>query len=241
MEFTLQTLEQQLTCSLCANTYKKPKILACYHSFCCECLEKHALASQREGKFNCPECPTQVRIPDENRFDDLPTSFHHYRLLNYLAILQSEEGDGLKCAKCNLNKGLEIQYCFECGKFLCSECLLKTINKGHRAKAVKEFQEKDYEALLNPKSFCNVRYHERKLVEFFCRDCKTCICQSCINTDHRNHINIDLLDKVCEEEKNNLQLSAQLAQEKLKAYDDVIQQFESAASELEANTAAAQH
>lgn len=162
----MPTLEQQLTCSLCSNTYKKPKILACYHSFCCECLEEHASANQRDGKFNCPECETEVPIPDGNRFDDLPTSLHHCRLLNYLAIRQSEEGDELKCAKCDLNKGPEIHYCFECGNFLCRECLLKTISKGHRAKAVRDFQVEDYEAMLNPKAFCTVKYHKGKLMEF---------------------------------------------------------------------------
>lgn len=231
-------LKRQLTCSLCSNTYKKPKILSCYHLFCCECLRKHALSSERDGKFSCPECETQVDIPDMRRFDDLPTSFHHYRLLNYLAIRQSEEGDELRCSKCNLNEGPEIHYCFECGNFLCRECLLKTISKGHRAKAVKDFQDEDYEVMLNPKSFCTEKYHERKVMEFFCRDCKTCICQSCINTEHRNH-DIDLLDKVCDEEKSNLLASAQLAKEKQRAYEDVIQRFELAAAELEANIAAA--
>ena len=238
MEFTLPKLKRQLTCSLCSNTYKKPKILACYHLFCCECLEKHALSSERDGTFSCPECETQVDFPDGRRFDDLPTSFHHYRLLNYLAIRQSEEGDELRCSKCDLNEGPEIHYCFECGNFLCRDCLLNTISKGHRAKMVKDFQDEDYEAMLNPKSFCTVKYHERKLMEFFCRDCKMCICQSCINTDHRNH-KIDPLDKVCDEEKSNLLASAELAKEKQKAYEDVIQQFESAAAELQGNIAAA--
>ena len=115
---------------------------------------------------------------------------------------------------------------------------METFCVGHRAKVVKEFQDKDFEDMVNQKSFCTVRYHERKLMEFFCRDCKTCICQSCINTDHRNH-NIDPLDNVCDEEKSNLLASAKLAKGKQKAYEDVIQQFESAAAELETNIAAA--
>ena len=201
-------------------------------------LEETCIIERKRRKFSCPECETKVDIPDGKRFDDLPTSFHHYRLLNYLAIRQSEEGDELRCSKCNLNEGPEIHYCFECGNFLCRDCLLKTISKGHRAKAVKDFQDEDYEAMLNPKSFCTEKYHERKLMEFFCRDCKTCICQSCINTEHRNH-DIDPPNKVCDEEKSNLLASAQLAKEKQREYEEVIKQFESAAAELEANVAAA--
>ena len=238
MEFTLPKLKRQLTCSLCSNTYRKPKILACFHLFCCECLEKHASSSKRDGKFSCPECETGVDIPDGRRFDDLPTSWDHCRLLNYLAIRQSEEGDELRCSKCDLNKGPEIYYFFEDGNFQCGDCLLNTISKGHKATVVKDFQNEDYETMLNPKSFCTVKYHERKLMEYYCRSCKTCICQSCINTDHQNH-KIDLLDNVCDEEKSNLLTSAKLAKEKQKAYEDVIQQFELAAAELEANIAAA--
>lgn len=238
MEFTLPKLKRQLTCSLCSKTFRKPKILPCFHLFCCECLEKHALSSERDGKFSCPECETEVDIPDGRRFDDLPTSLDHCRLLNYLAIRQSEEGDELRCSKCDLNKGPEIYYFFEGGNFLCGDCLLNTIIKGHRATVVKDFQNEDYETMLNPKPFCTAKYHERKLIEFYCRSCNTCICQWCVSTDHQNH-KIDLLDKVCDEEKSNLLASAELAKEKQKAYEDVIQQFESAAAELEANVAAA--
>ena len=231
-------LERELTCSLCLNTYKKPKILACYHSFCCECLEKHALTSQRNGTFSCPECETEVLIPDGNQFDDLPTSFHLNRLLNHLAIRQREKEDELRCAKCNLNKRPEIHYCFECGNLLCRECLLRTISKGHRAKAVKDFEVEDYEEMLNPKSYCTAKYHEGKLMEYFCRDCKKCICLSCTITEHRHH-NIDPLNKVCDEEKSKLLASAELAKETQRALEEVIQQFELAASELETNVGAA--
>lgn len=77
-----------------------------------------------------------------------------------------------------------------------------------------------------------------KIDGVFCRDRKRCICQSCINTEHRNH-NIDPLDKVFDEEKSDLLASAELAKEKQRAFEEVIQQFELAASELEANVAAA--
>lgn len=44
---------------------------------------------------------------------------------------------------------------------------------------------------------------------------------------------------MCVEEKSDLLASAKLAKEKQKAYEDVIQQFESPAAELETNIAAA--
>ena len=45
--------------------------------------------SQRDGQFRCPECQTQIAIPEGNRFDQLPTSFLHNSLLSLLAVQQS--------------------------------------------------------------------------------------------------------------------------------------------------------
>ena len=47
MESFLRNLTKQVTCSICLETFKDPKIISCFHTFCCECLEKHARVSQR--------------------------------------------------------------------------------------------------------------------------------------------------------------------------------------------------
>ncbi len=33
--------DQFLVCKICYEPYKQPKTLACLHTFCCVCLEKH--------------------------------------------------------------------------------------------------------------------------------------------------------------------------------------------------------
>ena len=89
MEAFLRNLTRQITCSICLETFKEPKIISCFHTFCCECLEKHARVSQRHGKFRCPECQAEIHLPEGNRFEALPTSFFHNSLLNILAVRQS--------------------------------------------------------------------------------------------------------------------------------------------------------
>ena len=84
-------LKKQVTCSICLDTYTEPKIISCHHTFCCECLEKHAIVSQRQGKFRCPECQVEINLPEGNRFDCLPNSFFHKSLLS---VLQAEDGKG---------------------------------------------------------------------------------------------------------------------------------------------------
>ena len=84
-------LKKQVTCSICLDTYTEPKILSCHHTFCCECLERHAVVNQRQGKFRCPECQVEINLPEGNRFDCLPNSFLHKSLLS---VLQAESREG---------------------------------------------------------------------------------------------------------------------------------------------------
>ena len=77
MESLLVNLKKQLTCSICLDTYTEPKTISCLHTFCCECLAKHARVSQKKGKFRCPECQAAIDLPEGNRFDRLPNSFFH--------------------------------------------------------------------------------------------------------------------------------------------------------------------
>ena len=84
----LKSLKKQVTCSICLDTYAEPKTISCLHTFCRECLERHARVSQRQGKFRCPECQAEIDLPHGNRFDRLPNSFFHKSLLG---VLEAED------------------------------------------------------------------------------------------------------------------------------------------------------
>ena len=243
MESLLKNLKEQVTCSICLDTYTKPKTIACLHTFCCECLEKHALTSQRQGKFRCPQCQEEIGLPEGNRFDNLPTSFLHNSLLSLLAVRQSGDGSEISCGNCR-KKSAETSYCFECGRFMCPDCvnaheLLRNVAfEGHKVTPVKQFQAQDYEALLKRQSFCSQKYHEREVTRFFCLECQTCVCQICINTDHKNH-NVDPLEKATDREKANIMAGIELMKEKKKVFNDVLRQLEETASKLKANVTTA--
>ena len=190
MESLLANLQKHLECSICLNTYNELKTISCLHTFCYQCLENHARASQRQGKFRCPECQAQIDLPEGNRFDSLPTSFFHNSLLSLLAVRQSGDGSSITCGNCTMNSS-DVHYCFDCAKFMCTVCLnahkVMRMFRGHKLVPVNEFQAQDYDALLKRQPFCSQQYHESEIARFFCLSCQACVCQICIATDHQNH------------------------------------------------------
>ena len=243
MESLLKNLEKHVTCSICLDTYTKPKTVACLHTFCLRCLEEHALKTQRQGQFRCPDCQAQVNIPEGNCFDNLPTGFLQNSLLSLLAVRQSGDGSQITCGICK-KKSAEISYCFACEKLLCRDCvnaheLFQEIAfRGHKVTAVKQFQAVDYEALLKRQSFCPQPYHEREVTRFFCLECQICVCQVCINTDHKNH-NVDPLEKAADAEKANIMAAVESIEQKKKVCGDAINTFQQVVVELERNITAA--
>ena len=240
MESLLKNLKKYIECSICLDNFTEPKTIECLHTFCCECLKKHALMSQRDGQFRCPECQTQIAIPKGNRFDQLPTSFLHNSLLSLLAVQQSGDGNNITCGFCKKKKKDEASYCFECEKMLCCDCLnahevfRDAAFAGHKVTPVKQFQAEDYEALLKRKAFCTEKYHEKEVTRFYCRVCKTCICQICINMNHKTH-EIELLETAADEERANILEGVESMKQKHQTCRDIIRQLEERAANLEAN------
>ena len=239
MESLLKNLEKHVTCSICLDTYTNPKTIACLHTFCLKCLKEHALRTQRQGQFRCPDCQAQVNIPEGNCFDNLPTGFLQNSLLSLLAVRQSGDGSQINCGNCE-KKSAGISYCFACEKLLCHDCdkahkvFQNSSFRGHRVTAVKQFQAVDYEALLKRQSFCPQPYHEREVNRFFCLECQICVCQVCINTDHKNH-NVDPLEKAADAEKANIMAAVESIEQKKKVCSDAIKTFQQVVVELERN------
>ena len=184
-----------------------------------------------------------MNIPEGNCFDSLPTGFVQNSLLSLLTVRQSGDGSQISCGICK-KKSAEISYCFACEKLLCRDCVnahelfRKSAFQGHKVTAVKQFQAVDYEALLKRQSFCPQPYHEREVTRFFCLECQICVCQVCINTDHKNH-NVDPLEKAADAEKTNIMAAVESIKQKKKVCGDAITTFQQVIVELERNVTAA--
>ena len=84
-------------------------------------------------------------------------------------------------------------------------------NKEHHALALKDFEDQDFENILNRPAFCGKPGHEKKELEFFCKSCEVAICYSCVATVHDGHPKI-LLDEAANERK--LHIKARIESQK---------------------------
>ena len=110
----------------------------------------------------------------------------------------------------------------------------------HKVTPVQQFKAADYEALTKRKDFCAVKSHEGEVMRFYCRDCETCICQVCVNTDHKNHA-IESLEKAAEVEKAKILAGTQKMKQKNLLCNNVVRKFEESAANFETDIAAAKH
>ena len=184
-------LKKEAECPLCLDTVNNPKTLPCIHSFCLECLDKHANFARRQlqATIKCPVCQTSFQIPEGDSFKNLPASYHLNRLVDVLA-LKDGGTRAQKCSSCDENNTAS-SYCFVCQIFLCTSCFeahqrLKS-TRGHRNVVIEKLNVQDVQELIHRPAMCSQQYHENQPLEFYCEECKVLICQKCCIVSHNRH------------------------------------------------------
>ena len=191
-----KNLKKEAECPLCSETVKEPKTLPCLHSFCLNCLDKHAghARRRRKEKLKCPVCLTEFNVPKGDTFSDFPTSFHLNRLVDVLAINDSN-ADMQTCNSCD-DSSVVTSYYFVCQSFLCAACFdahqrLKA-TRGHRSILFEKLRVQDVEELMHRPAMCTQKYHQSEALEYYCEDCKVCVCVKCGLVNHNGHAVADI-------------------------------------------------
>ena len=184
----LDNLNEDLSCKICYEVYKKPKQLPCLHSFCVACLNRLAETRAVNGKIQCPLCQKQVDVPESGTFENFPSSFYINSLLDVLAIKECG-ATRVTCGNCD-KKSEQSSYCFDCSQFWCGECLnghnILRVNKEHRVTALEHFQAQDFEDVLKRPAICKKEHHG-KVLKYYCNSCEEAACQVCLNVGHGGH------------------------------------------------------
>ncbi|XP_054724060.1 LOW QUALITY PROTEIN: RING finger protein nhl-1-like [Uloborus diversus] len=116
-------LDQLLTCAICLDRYRNPKLLPCQHTFCMEpCLD--GLIDYARRQIKCPECRAEHRIPYQG-IQQFPTNVTLMRFLELHRDITGEEPEPPpsmmeRCSVCSEKANLEK--CAHCDKKICPDC-----------------------------------------------------------------------------------------------------------------------
>ncbi|XP_077977721.1 tripartite motif-containing protein 2-like [Glandiceps talaboti] len=174
--------EEFLTCQICLEEYKEPKLLPCCHSFCTTCTKRYV---GKRTEFECPICRDR-HVLSEKGIDGLPSNFVVNNLKDFFAI---QEGQTTKilCQSCDASSETALSWCNDCGHFLCVSCDLAHRSmrclRDHDVKSLRQLQQPGQNiAVMKRKMRCSK--HGNQEMIFFCEICEIPICTACTIIDH---------------------------------------------------------
>ena len=194
-----------VTCSVCSQVFKNPKILSCCHSCCKECLEE----IQENSKITCPnrKCKLETKVP-AGGVKDLPDNFFVEHLVDeYILKLKVNGEEDVKCDNCDKDDPV-ASYCSHCSVFLCNVCSEShkrdKRTAGHERKVISfpELKSKRHVPLWKKPKTMMCEKHNIEL-SFYCVSCKELICMCCTTQEHSEHIH-DAADQLAKRHREEL-------------------------------------
>ncbi|XP_070555556.1 tripartite motif-containing protein 3-like [Ptychodera flava] len=172
-----------LSCPICFERYKKPKILPCHHTFCEKCLTTFV---GKETEMICPTCYTPCPLSADG-VKHLKSSYFISSLLDIVCqeTPGRDEVPGV-CEGCEENAA--SHRCLDCGLDFCQACTKphKTVpaTKNHKIVTNEEYQEaKSLNIRIDSTLYCSS--HPEDVVKFYCDTCQVPVCLECIVIEHR--------------------------------------------------------
>ena len=189
VEKGLEELEEEITCPVCQEHFREPKILPCLHYYCKECVRQLAVRAGPNRPFACPDCRRGTVLP-QNDPEQLPTAFFVNRMKELHTKM--EKAQGKVEAVCEMCSGAKAEaFCRQCTDFICNDCVRShkklKVFAGHKVVTLQELKEggaKEIPLKEAPPSTC--KDHDEQL-KLYCFDCSCLICRDCIIRDHAGH------------------------------------------------------
>lgn len=180
--------EKQLQCPLCSLIFTDPVTTPCGHNFCQTCLQK-----AWDKCDNISECPTCAKtfsprpeISINVAFKQLVDSFKNMIVCETAAPLNAVLPGEILCDVCSAGS-LQVKAQKSCLVCLTSYCPTH-LDPHQKVSSLKVHK------LIDPVGDLQTRLckkHDR-LLEMFCKDEQRCVCQFCVETEHKNHTTVSV-------------------------------------------------
>ncbi|XP_070842455.1 E3 ubiquitin/ISG15 ligase TRIM25-like [Chaetodon trifascialis] len=216
-QFSLMSLEDELTCSICLSPFDCPVTIPCGHNFCQDCL----LTTWKDS-YSCPQCrtlfPTKPELKKNTVLSTVVETFNLRSSKSEVSLIaeqsKAEKDDVIRCDTCM--EAEASQTCLTCMASFCEEHL-----RPHRENPT--FRLHQLSQLVGDLSE-RICPHHHKLMEFFCSQHGRAICSVCLQQVHKG------CPFMSPEEQRNVKESdlrgkLRLLDEKIKKNETVISQM----------------
>ncbi|XP_035678798.1 E3 ubiquitin-protein ligase TRIM17-like [Branchiostoma floridae] len=119
--------EDSMSCGICLQPFKLPKILPCGHTFCEECLVEAA-----RGGLRCPTCRNVV--PIKGGVAALPNNYQVAEMCQkFSELAAARDATQQWDAACKNHPTEKLRlFCQTCEEPVCNECLDDSAHRGHK-------------------------------------------------------------------------------------------------------------
>ncbi|KAM4589889.1 tripartite motif-containing protein 59 isoform 1-T2 [Fundulus diaphanus] len=129
----MDSLEEDLTCSVCYSLFSDPRVLPCSHTFCKDCLvnllqvsSNYSIWRPLRWPIKCPNCRSVVELPPAG-VDALPSN------VSLRAIVEKYQRDSEpRAPSCQEHRRQPLNmYCVQDRQLICGLCLTVGQHQGH--------------------------------------------------------------------------------------------------------------
>ena len=186
----LKKLEDQLTCAICFDSFKQPKMLDCFHVFCEHCLQGLVVQDGQRNVVRCPTCRHRTIL--ENDVSGLKSAFYIHHFFEIQDILEkTKEPKKVQCEKCIKVSRPATSFCRNCGKFICASCVDIHTNweelSSHEIVSVDQLQGAVTKHVPPKKVTHFCLKHDDQQLRLYCETCEELICHDCTVQFHKGH------------------------------------------------------
>ena len=232
-EQALEKLDEQLTCAICMNDYKDPKLLNCFHVFCTKCLHPLVCRGAQGQTVQCPNCRQPTLLP-QNGVPGLQGAFHIHHLFDIRSALKKVTGpQESQCEKCHLNKA--TKFCRQCGQFICQVCT--TVHETwdelslHNVITIQQLTSDATKLVPSKKQAMLCSKHPTKELDLYCETCEEIVCRDCILRVHRDH-QYDLVDDAFPKHERLIVTALEPVEQQLATLKEALQGLDARCSQI---------
>ena len=233
----LEKLEDQLTCTICLDAFKDPKMLNCFHVFCKDCLQR-LVVTDRQGQLSlrCPTCRRSTLLPLATSVSGLQSAFHVHHLFEIQDALEKmKEPQKVQCGKCKKVSRPATSFCHDCGQFICARCSDIHADweefSSHEIVSMDRLKG-DVSKHMPPKKvthFC--LKHKDQELRLYCEACEELICHDCTIRLHQGH-QYDLISDIFEGHKADITASLEPVEKQMGIVSDKLKRLDARCTEI---------